>query len=229
MSYVTKLVCLAISYKPPNGRCIAGRQVLRDGEYGGWIRPVSARPTAEVIFSEYKYQNDTTPKLLDIIDVPMLKAAPHNHQTENHVIDAKKSWVKTGQLSWGELEKLRERPASLWTNSDHTNPGHYDCMSKTEAATLESSLLLIKKSNFVVEVGSNPWTGRPVYRGKFDYEHTHYNLSLTDPVAREVFAPKGEGDYALKDVYLCVSLTEPYEKDGRCHKLVAAIISNPPL
>jgi len=33
----------------------------------------------------------------------------------------------------------------------------------------------------------------------------------------------------LNDVYACISLTEPYEKDNRCHKVVAAILSNPPL
>jgi hypothetical protein len=54
-------------------------------------------------------------------------------------------------------------------------------------------------------------------------------LSLTDPVARDRFSAKEEGGYPLNDVYLCVSLTEPYEHDDRCHKLVAAIISNTPL
>jgi hypothetical protein len=36
-----------------------------------------------------------------------------------------------------------------------------------------------------------------------------------------------QGDHPLNDVYICVSLTEPYEQDGRCHKLVAAVIKNP--
>ena len=29
---------------------------------------------------------------------------------------------------------------------------------------------------------------------------------------------------APNDVYLCVSLTEPFAEDGRCHKLVAGTI-----
>jgi hypothetical protein len=177
-----------------------------------------------VSFAEYKYQDNTSPKLLDIIDVPLLKATPHNHQMENHLIDAKQWWVKKGEMSWDDLEQLRERPESLWINSDHTQPGHFDCISQAEAATLQSSLYLIKKSNLVVAVGVNDWTGRSTFRAQFDYKKNHYNLSLTDPVAREAFGQKGEGDYSLKDMYLCVSLTEPFEKDGRCHKLVAAII-----
>ncbi len=58
---------------------------------------------------------------------------------------------------------------------------------------------------------------------------THYNFSVTDPVVRSAFSRKDEGDYSISDVYVCLSLTEPYEGDGRCHKLVAAIMKNPPL
>ncbi len=228
MAYVKRVVCLANSYKPPNGRCFAGREVV--GEcFGGWIRPVSARPTAEVSFSECRYENSAGPKLLDIIDIPLLKPDPRHHQTENHVIDTGR-WAKVGELPWNVLEQLRDRPASFWINSDHTKgPGCNDCIGEAEASTLPDSLLLIKPENFNVEVGKHYWTGNRSYRASFDYNGTHHNLSLTDPVARDAFAPKEEGAYPLTDLYLCVSLTEPYEHDDRCHKLVAAIIKNPPL
>lgn len=231
MSYVKRIVCLANSYKPPDGRCIAGIEILENGKFGSWIRPISARETAEVSYGEYKYQSGHTPKLLDIIDVPLLKAAPHNHQTENHILDPKSWWVKRGELAWDDLERIREQPESLWINADHTRAGLYDCMSPIQAQTLKSSLLLIKKKTFTVEVGSSTWNGRTkrIYRGKFEHKGTRHNFSLTDPVARRVFADKEEGDYPLSDVYLCVSLTEPYEEDGRCHKLVAAVIANPAL
>jgi hypothetical protein len=94
MSYIKRIVCLANSYKPPNGRCIAGIEVLGHGKYGSWIRPVSARDSQEVSFSEYKYEDGQSPGLLDILDVPLLKAVPHNHQTENHIIDANAWWKK---------------------------------------------------------------------------------------------------------------------------------------
>ena len=229
MPYTKRIICLANSYKPPQGRCIAGIEVLGNGNYGEWIRPVSARPTAEVSYAEYRYLNGGMPQLLDVIDVPLLNAAPHNHQSENHVIDATAGWAKVGELPWEDVEKLQERPESVWINSDHTQTGVYDCMSQGEAGTLESSLLLVKPENFMVEVGTNPWTGKKTYRGNFDYRGTHHSLSLTDPVARNVFSAKDEGEYPLADVYLCLSVTEPYQGDGRCHKLVAAIVGNPPL
>ncbi len=161
MAYVKRIVCLANSYKPPNGRCIAGKEVLADG-YGGWIRPVSGRPTAEVLFSEYKYEDNTSPKLLDVVDVPFLNADPRHHQVENHIIGPAR-WVKRGELPWDELERLRDRPTSLWINSGHTNAGNYDCISHEEAATVHDSLLLIRLDNLVVEVGRNHWTGKKSY------------------------------------------------------------------
>jgi hypothetical protein len=231
MTYVKRIVCLANSFKI-GGACIAGREILVDGSYGGWIRPVSSRPTAEVSYVESRYQNNTAPKLLDIIDVSMLKPAPHNHQTENHEIDATKRWVKRGEFPWAELSGLSERPSSLWINSDRTGNGIFNCMSDVEAATLNSSLVLLKKRSFTVEVGSKTWAGRTTktYRGNFKYKDIAYSFSLTDPVATNLFASKNEGEYPFTDVFICLSLTEPWKKDNdRCHKLVASLITNPPL
>src|SRR5258708_6369762 len=159
MGYVKRIVCLANSYKPPNGRCLAGREIVAGG-YGGWIRPVSARPTAEVSFPEYRYEDNTTPKLLDIIDIPLLNPDPRHHQTENHVIDAGR-WVKVGGLAWNALEQLRDRPATLWINNDHTKgDGCYDCISHAEAFALRDSLVLIRPDNFNIEIGRHYWTGK---------------------------------------------------------------------
>lgn len=228
MAYIKRIVCLANSFKP-GGSCIAGRELTENG-FAGWVRPVSTRPTAAVSASESRYENNTNPKLLDIIDVPLLEAVPHNHQTENHMIDVSHRWVKVGELPWAALAQIRDTPTSLWINRDHTKgSGYFDCMSQAEAVTLHDSLVLIKPDNFSVEIGTSFWTGQRKYRGDFYYNGTHYNLSLTDPVAISAFGAESEGSYPLNDVYVCVSLTEPYDKDGRCHKLVAAIFRNPPL
>ena len=231
MTKVKRIVCLANSVKI-GGRCIAGREVLNNGHFGEWVRPVSARPTAEVTFLEYKYQNNTSPKVLDIIDVPLLEAAPHGHQTENHIINPERWWEKVDELPWNRLEQLQERPRSLWINSDSTDAGAFNCISRTEASSLNNSLVLIKKKKFGLEISSTSWQGRKkkAYRGNFKYKGIYYSLSVTDPVARNAFKEKPEGEYPMEDVYLCISLTEPWDKDNnRCHKLIAAIIGDPPL
>lgn len=145
------------------------------------------------------------------------------------MIDASQRWAKVGEFSWAALAEIVDRPVSLWINSDHTKgPGYFDCMSEAEAFTVRGSLVLIKPDNFSVEVGPHYYTGKRTWRAGFAYNGTHYNMSLTDPVVTSKYAT--DGTYALNDVYTCISLTEPWEKDNnRCHKLVAAVITNPQL
>ena len=231
MPYTKTIVCLANSYKPPAGRCVAGREIIADGKYGGWIRPVSARTTRELSVAEYSYGDRTGPKLLDIVEVPLLEPVPHGHQTENHLIDPDRKWVKSGTFSRNDLEALRDSPASIWINSLHSKLGLFDRISASEAATLDSSLLLIEISDFEVKIGSKTWNDQTVrtYRGKFRYNGTNYNLSCTDPTSRSAFDARGEGDYPMGSNYVCLSLTEPFKTDGLCYKVIAAIVSNPPL
>ncbi len=222
MAYTKQIVCLANSYKYPNGRCIAGMETPA----GDWIRPVSPRPTHEVTLNECRYADNTLPQLLDIINVPLSEPMPHFHQAENHVMQAGQQWAKTGTLQFGHLAELCDDPPALWVNSQSTALGHNDCISQEEAAEFTHSLLLVRPEGFSVEIGTNPWQGRRTYRSDFRYKGVHYNLSVTDPRVRELYG-NSPGDHPLTDVYICVSLTEPYEQDGRCHKLVAAVIRNP--
>jgi hypothetical protein len=226
MAYTKRIVCFANSYKT-GGSCIAGKDV----DSGAWVRPVSDRPTEELSFFEYCYEGYKSPKLLDIIDVPLLKAVPHDHQTENHLIN-KERWTRKGALPWADLEQFRDQPATLWANTDSTKGGGiYDCMSPQVAAKYDYSLVLIRRKKLTVEVGTSTWDGRTkkTYRGGFKYKDIPYSFKVTDPIARAAFKNKDVGEYELNDVYLCLSLTEPYKEDGRCHKLIAAVFTDPPL
>lgn len=223
MSYTKTIVCLANSFKS-NGSCIAGKELV-EGAHGGWIRPVSNRTSAELSTSECAYEGGGSPKLLDIADIPLLRAEPRNHQLENHVINADRRWRRRGKFSWNDLDLLCDQPETVWINSDSTKTGRYNCMCPEEAATLDGSLLLIKQRKFTVTVERKFPYGKLACRGKFNYNGVRYNFSLTDPIACVAFENRGEGEYNVENVYLCLSLTEPF-KDGRCHKLVAAVIAN---
>jgi hypothetical protein len=228
--YAKRFVCLANSFKT-TGRCLAGREILPDGSFGPWLRPVSRRPTAEVQLWECLYRNNETPKLLDLIEVQLLRPAPHNHQTENHVIDNAREWTKAGQLGWAALQQLVEQPRMLWRNTGHTSSGIRNCLSRSEAAQEHHSLVLIRTESLRLHIA--PKCGYQKHRNHqadFYYRGVNYSLKLTDPSAIEAFLAKPAGTYSLHNVYLCISLTEPWEKDNnRCHKIVAAVFCNPPL
>lgn len=65
-----------------------------------------------------------------------------------------------------------------------------------------------------------------MFRACFEYHGIAYKLSVTDPVVRERFDLEPTGMYRIgsREQYLCVSLSEIFEGDGRCHKLVATVI-----
>ncbi len=85
MATVKRIVCLANSRKL-NGRCVAGVE-LSGGERVGWIRPVSAREHGEVSEYERQYEDGSDPRVLDIMDVPLLETLPKGCQQENWLLD----------------------------------------------------------------------------------------------------------------------------------------------
>lgn len=219
---VKTIVCLANSFRPPGGRCIAGREI-GTGASGAWIRPVSARATRELATAEIQYPDGQLPQLLDIVSIPISGPVPAAHQTENHVI-APGSWIKQGCMSALQAETLLDHPPTLWVNRDSSSAGVLDRVTAEESRHLHGSLLLIQPDDFRVETGTRYSTGQRLVRASFEYNGIHYNLSVTDAVVRRSFAQHEPGQYPMDAVYICVSLTLPFDKDGRCHKLVAGII-----
>lgn len=170
------------------------------------------------------------PRVLDIIEVPMIGPASLLHQTENHIIDADYYWTKVGVLPWAELKHLIDKPASLWLNGDSTYYGLNDRVKVEHASQITNSLLLIRPETLKICVekeGEEFGNPRRRVRADFTYRGQKYILIVTDPVAERAFLAKPNGHYPLTATYLCISLGEPHT-DGKCYKLVATVISKQP-
>ena len=195
--------------------------------YGDWIRPVSNRPTEEIRLEEYRYENGREARVLDVIEIPMIAPGPRAHQTENHVIDAGKRWSRKSALAMTDLPSLVERPASLWLNGYSTYHGKNDCVPETHAGQFSNSLFLIMPETLNVRVQTENVMSGPAkkrVRAEFTYNGTGYNFIVTDIATEQAFLLRDEGVFPITGAYMCVSLTQAYEGDGRCHKLVATII-----
>ncbi len=223
MGTVKRIVCLANSRKL-NGRCVAGMEFTKDSA-GAWIRPVSDREHGEVSEYERQYQNGSDPRVLDIINVPLLKSAPKGCQRENWLLDPDEYWVKIGKVTWRDLGRLADSPAKLWINSHSTYNGLNDKVPLSLADGLDTSLCLVRVNRVTLSVFKpGEAFGNPKRRvqGRFRHEGTEYRLWVTDPWYERTFLAKKDGDYKIGESYLTVSLGEPH--NHACYKLIAAII-----
>lgn len=223
MPEVKRIVCLANSRKH-SGRCVAGKEWSAGGP-GPWIRPVSNRPTQEVSEEERRYQDGTDPRLLDIMDVPLLSAAPSSYQAENWVLDPKNSWARVGTFGIADLADLVDRPTILWLNGSSTFAGLNDRVPQGSAEKLGESLYLLKINSATIKVfapGAN--FGNPKRRVQMRFQHktVEYWLWVTDPTIERSYLARNDGEYQVGESYVTVSLGEAHE--GYCYKLVAAVI-----
>ena len=192
---------------------------------------MSGRPSAEISEEERRYENGVSPKVLDIIEIPVLGPAPQTYQTENHVVDAQSYWSRKGEIGWPAVRQLVDPCQPLWVNGDSTYYGLNGRVKIDVASKLSSSLALIAPDVVTLKVvteGAEFGNPRRRVRAAFEHAQTHYSLAVTDPVAERALLAKPDGEYRPKDTYLCVSLGEPHS-DGWCYKLVATVIGRQPL
>lgn len=226
MSYRKTFICLANSRKPPQGRCIAGREIDA-GRIGPWIRLVSARPSREVSLEERRFADGCEPDVLDVIRVACINAAPDLYQSENHIIDNERCWRRLGSLTWQELLLMVEHPKRpLWANGESSRHGTNDRVAEHVAATFHRSLCLIKPLEVTLVVApetSEQTPARRRVRAAFELAGSPYCLSVTDPPIESQYLRKPDGVYILDEAILCVSLSEPFH--GFAYKLAASVIT----
>jgi hypothetical protein len=205
------------------GRCVAGKEISKESHFGGWVRPVSNRPTQEIAVDERRYENGEDPKLLDIISVQMRGHVPHAHQTENHLIDAGYYWIKQGTVTWDDLDAAAEGfDGTLWVDGHHSYNGENDRIPEAQTLELGTSLTLVETNDLVIVVAPEGINPKRKVRARFSLGGKRYFLVVTDPVVEREFLAQQNGEYAVGLARLCVSIGEPYQ--GYCYKLVAGII-----
>ena len=218
-SNIKRIVCLANSRKP-GGNCIAGKEILNDGRPGAWVRPVSDRANEGVATSECRYKDDNMPRLLDVMDVPVLTPQPNDHQRENWLLDPKRRWAKVGSVGPDDLSTWVDEVETLWINHDSSSTGLYNRIHTSLASSIKSSLCLIKVS---LQVCVFNYYNRRIGQGRFRYRGTEYSLRITDPDYEQICEIQSDGCYEIGECFMTVSLAGAHE-DGYCYKLIAAII-----
>jgi hypothetical protein len=223
--YVSELICLANSRKR-GGRCVAG--VRTDG--GGWLRPVGTHPEGVLFPWEYRLDDGTEPRVLDIIKVSLLEPRPQPHQPENWLIDGKQWKLVERPASREYLPVLRRavnRGYLLFGNDGDRVP--YNAFASRPAG---SSLTLVVPRTFSWQIRT--WeNGKRQLRALFSLGPVQYNLGVTDPVweERTKHLPAGTHPFTAAAVgmsgrlLLTISLGEPF--NGFCYKLVAAVFVLP--
>ncbi len=223
MPSTKRLVCLANS-RTLHGRCMAGRE-WNGSAAGAWIRPISAREGGEVSEYERQYEDGSDPRVLDVIDVPLLESRPSDYQTENWLLDPTCYWEKVGRLSPFDLPALADPVAPLWIDGHSTDNSLNDKIPIAATGSIASSLRLLKVDWLRLTV-SRPDeafgnTKRRV-QGRFQHAGGEYALWVTDPGWERTYLAKLDGAYVVGECHLTVSLGQPYQ--DACYKLIAAII-----
>ena len=227
-----RIVILANSRKH-SGRCLAGREIVGQHYAPGWIRPISDRPGAEASEYERQYQDGSDPKVLDIVDVPLLSAKPTACHTENWLLSPEHYWIKQGEVTWDHAHTLSEQPLKLWNSGDSTYNGNNDQIEKTAAAGFTTSIAMISVASVEIHVltpGANFGNPKKRVQARFSYRGIQYWLWVTDPRIERKYLSADTNIHHLGTCLLTVSLAELYEvKPGIFYhyKLVAAIIEKP--
>jgi hypothetical protein len=196
---------------------------VSETEFHDWIRPVSVRATQEISKRERRYPNREEPRLLDIIDLPLSSPKPHAHQTENHLIEAKWRWVKVGECEWPQLWEAEDDPESLWGVGWSSHYGLNDRVPADRAHQFPCSLLLIRPEHLVLRVAveGQEFPRRRV-RAEFPYRDVRHIFPVTDPTIEAQYLDGDDGEFAIADAFLSVSLGEAHT-DNYCYKFCAAV------
>ena len=181
-----QILCLANSRKY-GGACIAGKELLSHSAPGSWIRPISALDHEEVSSRECGLSDGSTPQPLDIVEVPILRHRPRDYQQENWLIDHRRPWKKLCSLPISSLPSWIDPVATLWNNGFSSKSGSNDRIPVPIAASLRTSLCLIRVPSLTISVTASSYTGKKTLRGDFFTEKLTTTYALPTKNAKPNF------------------------------------------
>jgi hypothetical protein len=231
MPYTKTIVCLANSRKLA-GRCVAGKEW--DGHtLGLWCRPVSARDRGELTAERWYRKTWRDPQLLDLIELGLLGPRPSGCQTENHLVDTTVRWRFAGRVTSQQLAPGLDYPAGpLWMNGESTAGGHNDKVPAAVAERERHSLVLVQPERMIVSVateGADRGLPRRRVRGRFSLAGHDYVLAITDPIVEKHIMSRPDGfSSELQNPILCISLSEKFDAQNACYKLIAGVMDVSP-
>ena len=157
-----------------------------------------------------------------MIEIPILKYKPKQHQKENYLIDCKNKWVKKGTVKHEELESLLDKPSSLWYGWDSSYNGKNDRIHESEVDRISGSLFFIKTHCTIIVKTEGIDKPKKKVRCSFTYNKTDYALTVTDPGIEQKYINESERSYSIGQKYVCVSLGMAY--NGYLYLFVATIL-----
>ena len=227
MTHGIDFICLANSRKL-SGRCVAGLRT--DGN--GWIRPVSDLEDGRLVEEHYTLDDGCEAQLLDVVRVEVVKPQVLPHQPENWIL-AKKPWKLLRRISPADAMRHLEPalipgPDLLGNRSDRVAVVD---LKKRAAA---SSLALVAPESLEWTVTKSMRGNRQI-RAVFELRKTSYDLVVTDPRWERRLSSLQLGTHPREAaslernfrVLFTVSLSEPFEAQAHCFKLVAGVLVLP--
>ena len=219
-------MCLANSRKW-QGRCIAGLE-WNGKRFGSWVRPIAASGKGE-LKKERLLNGGKDPDLLDIIEIEFSRHCPAGCHTEDHLVNRHREWRLKGVMDSARLIAATQVVADvLWINGHSTRHGRNDEIPANLSANLKSSLSLVrpKKLRMVLQMeGAPSERQRRRIRGHFSLGNSDYALSVTDSIVEESFRKAQAGaSRTITNPFLCISVSEVFEKRQACYKLIAGVI-----
>ncbi len=217
------MLCMANSWKHQE-RCIAG--LLKNGT---WVRPVSTAQGGAITEDQCQLDVGRPIQPLDLVRLPIEKAAPILHQPENQLI-ANKPW-----LLLKEKKAENNKVVSLLTRSEHKKDTLFGTeddkisWSSIERQGLAESLVLVRAVGPYFR-RKRTWSGRTQIRSGFTFAGTDYDLPVTFE-ASHILQEGKNFTQSSSDWWFTVSLGGAFRPYGYqekyCYMLIAGAIEIP--